>query len=196
MDNSRINIAVIEPSQIICEGLSNILMKLKKSFYIYRFNDLEEFKISASKETFNVAIVNPSVVQNRLPDFAKLKNNQPGILWIALVYSFFDEEILQKFDDMLSVTASLEQITNKIVQINPPSDKSPHDDLSEREIEVLTQMVKGFANKEIADTLNISIHTVISHRKNITEKTGIKSLSGLTIYAITKKIIPLDYTSV
>ena len=196
MDNSRINIAVIEPSQIICEGLSNILMKLKKSFYIYRFNDLEEFKISASKETFNVAIVNPSVVQNRLPDFAKLKNNQPGILWIALVYSFFDEEILQKFDDMLSVTASLEQITNKIVQINPPSDKSPHDDLSEREIEVLTQMVKGFANKEIADMLNISVHTVISHRKNITEKTGIKSLSGLTIYAITKKIIPLDYTSV
>ena len=196
MDNSRINIAVIEPSQIICEGLSNILMKLKKSFYIYRFNDLEEFKISASKETFNVAIVNPSVVQNRLPDFAKLKNNQHGILWIALVYSFFDEEILQKFDDMLSVTASLEQITNKIVQINPPSDKSPHDDLSEREIEVLTQMVKGFANKEIADTLNISIHTVISHRKNITEKTGIKSLSGLTIYAITKKIIPLEYNSI
>jgi DNA-binding CsgD family transcriptional regulator len=43
--------------------------------------------------------------------------------------------------------------------------------------------------------LNISIHTVISHRKNITEKTGIKSLSGLTIYAITKKIIPLDYLS-
>jgi DNA-binding CsgD family transcriptional regulator len=196
MNNSRINIAVIEPSQIICEGLSNILMKLKKSFYIYRFNDLEEFKISASKETFNVAIVNPSVVQNRLPDFAKLKNNQPGILWIALFYSFFDEEILQKFDDMLSITASLEQITNKIVQINPPSDKSPHDDLSEREIEVLTQMVKGFANKEIADTMNISIHTVISHRKNITEKTGIKSLSGLTIYAITKKIIPLDYTTV
>jgi len=196
MDKSRINIAVIEPSQIICEGLSNILMKLKKSFYIYRFNDLEEFKNSASKETFNVAIVNPSVVQNRLTDFTKLKNNQPGILWIALVYSFFDEEILQKFDDTLSVTASVEQITNKIVQINPASDKSTHDDLSEREIEVLTQMVKGFANKEIADTLNISIHTVISHRKNITEKTGIKSLSGLTIYAITKKIIPLEYNSI
>lgn len=196
MDKNRINIAVIEPSQIICEGLSNVLMKLKKSFYIYRFNDLDEFKNSASKETFNVAIVNPSAIQNRLPDFTKLKNNQPGILWIALVYSFFDEEILQKFDDSLSVTASIEQITNKIVQINPSSDKNTHDDLSDREIEVLTQMVKGFANKEIADTLNISIHTVISHRKNITEKTGIKSLPGLTIYAITKKIIPLEYNSI
>jgi len=195
MDKNRINIAVIEPSQIICEGLSNILMKFKKSFYIYRFSDLEEFKISASKETFNIVIVNPSVIQNKLSDFIKLKNNQSGLLWIALVYSLFDEEVLQKFDDTLLVTASLEQISNKIVQINPASEKSPHDDLSEREIEVLTQMVKGFANKEIADTLNISIHTVISHRKNITEKTGIKSLSGLTIYAITKKIIPLDYNS-
>lgn len=195
MVNSRINIAVIEPSQIIFEGLSNILMKFKKDFYIYRFNDLEEFKTSASKEIFNVAVVNPSIIQNRMIDFIKLKNSQSGVVWIALVYSFYDEEILQKFDDTLSVTATVEQITNKIMQINQATDKSMHDDLSEREIEVLTQMVKGFANKEIADMLNISIHTVISHRKNITEKTGIKSLSGLTIYAITKKIIPLDYLS-
>jgi DNA-binding CsgD family transcriptional regulator len=171
-------------------------MKFKKNFYIYRFNDLEEFKISASKENFNVAIVNPSIVQNRLSDFLKLKNIQPHILWIGLVYSFYNEELIQKFDDTLSVTATLEQITHKIGQINPAFEKSQHDDLTDREIEVLKQMVKGFANKEIADTLNISIHTVISHRKNITEKTGIKSLSGLTIYAITKKIIPLDYLSV
>ena len=57
-------------------------------------------------------------------------------------------------------------------------------------------MVAGHSNKEIADKLNISIHTVISHRKNITEKTGIKSLSGLTIFAISKKIIPLENISV
>lgn len=195
MGNSRINIAVIEPSQIIFEGLSNILMKFKKDFYVYRFNDLDEFRISASKEIFNVAVVNPSVIQNRLPDFVKLKNTQPLVFWIALVYSYFDEDLLQKFDDTLSVTAPVEQITGKIMQINQVGDKSTHDDLSDREIEVLTQMVKGMANKEIADILNISIHTVISHRKNITEKTGIKSLSGLTIYAITKKIIPLDYLS-
>ena len=193
MVNSRINIAVIEPSQIIFEGLSYILMKFRRNIYLYRFNDLEELKNSLSNESFNLAIVNPAAVQNRLPDFIKLKNLQPGILWIALVYSFYDEEILQKFDDSISVTASPEQITNKIMQINQASEKNAQDDLSEREIEVLTQMVKGFANKEIADNLNISVHTVISHRKNITEKTGIKSLSGLTIYAISRKIIPLDF---
>jgi len=194
MENSRINIAVIEPSQIIYEGLSNILMKFKKNFYLYRFNDLEELKNSVSKESFTVALINPTAIQNRLADILKLTSNHPRLLSTALVYSFFDNELRQKFDDTLSVTASLEQIRHKLGQISTASEKNQHDDLSDREIEVLTQMVKGLANKEIADTLNISIHTVISHRKNITEKTGIKSLSGLTIYAITKKIIPLDNT--
>lgn len=196
MDKSRINIAIIEPSHIVFEGITNVLMKFKKDFYLYRFSDLEELKHSTSKESFNVAIINPSAIQNRLNDFIKLKNSCPGILWIALVYSFFDDDLLQKFDDSLSVNASLDQIFNKIGQHNPGSDKIQQEDLSDRELEVLIQLVKGLANKEIADKLNISIHTVISHRKNITDKTGIKSLSGLTIYAITKKIVPLDYNSV
>ncbi len=196
MDKNRINIAIIEPSQIIFEGISNVIMKFKQNCYLYRFNDLEELKHSSTKESFNVAIINPLAIQNRLADFVKLKTLQSGVVWIALVYSFFDDDLLQKFDDSLSVTASIDQIFNKIVQINSPADKNQKEDLSDRETEVLMQMVKGLSNKEIADKLNISIHTVISHRKNITDKTGIKSLSGLTIYAITKKIIPLDYSSI
>lgn len=195
MDKTRINIAVIEPSHIIFEGISNVLMKFKKNFYLYRFSDLEELKNSILKESFNVALINPSLIQNRLSDFVKLRNSQPNVLWIAIIYSFFDEEFLLKFDDTISVTATTEQIFQKIGQINTSAEKNQQEDLSEREIEVLTQMVKGLSNKEMADKLNISIHTVISHRKNITDKTGIKSLSGLTIYAITKKIIPLDYNS-
>jgi len=62
-------------------------------------------------------------------------------------------------------------------------------ELTRREIEVLQLLTKGYANKEIADQLFVSTHTVISHRKNISEKTGIKSASGLTMYAILKKII-------
>lgn len=57
-------------------------------------------------------------------------------------------------------------------------------DLSPREIEVLVLLTKGLINKEIADKLSISLTTVISHRKNITEKLGIKSVSGLAIYAV------------
>ena len=65
-------------------------------------------------------------------------------------------------------------------------------DLSAREIEVLVLITKGLINKEIADKLNISLTTVITHRKNIVEKLGIKSVSGLTIYAVMHGYIDAD----
>ena len=52
--------------------------------------------------------------------------------------------------------------------------------------------MRGMANKEIAEELNISITTVISHRKNIMEKLNIKSVSGLTIYAVMNGYIEAD----
>ena len=56
--------------------------------------------------------------------------------------------------------------------------------LSDREIEVMSLIVQGYINKEIADRLNIGLATVITHRKNIMDKLGMKSVSALTIYAI------------
>ena len=56
--------------------------------------------------------------------------------------------------------------------------------LSSREVEVLSLVAQGMINKEIAEKLNISITTVISHRKNIQDKLGVKSVSALTIYAV------------
>ena len=61
--------------------------------------------------------------------------------------------------------------------------------LSDREIEVLKAVALGFSNKEIADQLCISINTVITHRKNITSKLGIKTISGLTVYALLNHLI-------
>ena len=65
-------------------------------------------------------------------------------------------------------------------------------ELSPREIEVLSLIAKGKTNKEIATKLNISQTTVITHRKNIIEKLGIKSISGLTIYAVMNGYVEAD----
>ncbi len=64
--------------------------------------------------------------------------------------------------------------------------------LSPREVEVLRLVASGLINKEIADKLNISLTTVISHRKNIVEKLGIKTVSGLTIYAVMHGYVEAD----
>lgn len=63
--------------------------------------------------------------------------------------------------------------------------------LTNRETEILRLIVKGYLNKEIADKLNISHNTVLTHRKNIIAKTGIKTVSGLTFYCIRKGLISM-----
>ena len=65
-------------------------------------------------------------------------------------------------------------------------------ELSDRERDVLVEVVKGHSNKEIADILCISVHTVITHRKNIAAKLDIHSTAGLTVYAILNKLVDIE----
>jgi DNA-binding NarL/FixJ family response regulator len=64
--------------------------------------------------------------------------------------------------------------------------------LSDREIEVMSLIVQGYINKEIADKLNIGLATVVTHRKNIMDKLGMKSVSALTIYAVTHGYVDIN----
>lgn len=77
----------------------------------------------------------------------------------------------------------------------PPKEGiAPHSEseLTQRELEVLKLVALGHSNKEVAAKLFISAHTVITHRKNISEKLGIRSASGLTVYAIINHLIDTD----
>lgn len=75
---------------------------------------------------------------------------------------------------------------------DPRTGEDSSEELSDREKEVLVLVAKGLLNKEIADRLNISINTVITHRKNITHKIGIKTAPGLTVYAILGGLIDIE----
>ena len=79
---------------------------------------------------------------------------------------------------------------HKAVSASDP--QSERDELSDREIEILVSVAQGLLNKEIADRHNISINTVITHRKNITRKTGIKTVAGLTVYAILNGYVDIN----
>jgi DNA-binding NarL/FixJ family response regulator len=80
---------------------------------------------------------------------------------------------------------ALEQHAHGRGQHLPPMPKALQQKiLSDREIEVMSLIVQGYINKEIADKLHISLSTVITHRKNIMDKLGLKSVSALTIYAV------------
>jgi len=194
MNKCRINIAIMEPSDIIYEGLSNLLLRYESHYFLYRLGSLEEFYQHSQKEDFDIAIINPLALINKMNDFIKLKKTSYRTIWIALLYTYVESAIVSKFDDTIGINDSENVITHILKQTAQKChcEEKPQEELSERELEVLVQLLKGYSNKEIADRLHISIHTVVSHRKNIAEKTGIKSLPGLTIYAISKNIIPLS----
>lgn len=195
MKKTRINIAVIESSEIIFEGLSNILHRYDKQFNLYRAYNLDELNNLMIRVNIDIAIINPSFIQNKQQEFIKLRKRNPELFRIALVYTLFDSSLLNEFDESIHITDSPDVMLGKISRSGEERRNKSHDQLTRRETDVLVQLVKGLSNKEIADALNISIHTVISHRKNIIEKTGIKSLPGLTIYALSNNIIPLDQLS-
>jgi len=193
MDKCRINIVFTEPSDIVFEGISNLLLKSESHYYIFRVKDLDELTQFCIRENPDIVIINPVAIQNRISDFIKLKKSFSHVSWIGLIYSFFDDVLINRFTSIINITDTAEIIAEKISSTLEKcnSNSQEQDELSERETDVLVLLVKGLSNKEIADKLNISVHTVITHRKNIIEKTGIKSLPGLTIYAISKKITPL-----
>jgi len=78
-----------------------------------------------------------------------------------------------------------------LVQKSEPR-KADDSNLSDREKEILVCVAQGMLNKEIADKFNLSIYTVVTHRKNITKKTGIKTVAGLTVYALLNGLIDIN----
>lgn len=104
-----------------------------------------------------------------------------------------DNDTGKHIDSWLHIDAStdsdhiVEQITSILKLIRRNSMERM--ELSARETDVLRLVAQGMTNKEIADNLNISINTVLSHRKNISAKLGIKSVSGLCVYAMMNGII-------
>lgn len=145
-------------------------------------------------DNISIVIVNPAF--GGYFDVAKFKVETSGTSkMIALVSSFVDKSTLNKYDETLSVYDDQKTIYEKINSLlSQPKKRSQEDDemLSAREKEIIVYVVKGMTNKEIADNLFISIHTVITHRRNIAKKLQIHSTAGLTIYAIVNNLIEIS----
>jgi len=95
-------------------------------------------------------------------------------------------------EDRDSIIKKIQILLNALEQ---PGSESPATTLSPREITIVRMVSMGLTNRQIADRLFLSAHTVMTHRKNISSKLGIKSVSGLTIYAIVNNIITMEEVS-
>jgi len=189
------NVYIIEPSDIVYEGLSNIILKNSNHLNIFRLENLDELNLINQNDEINIICLNPNYCFGNLKNFLNIKKNFSNYLWVAIIYNIFKEEILQQFDSTINILDPIEKIIytfNKLISNMPNESQEEVNQLSEREKEILKEMVKGLSNKDISEKLNISIHTVVTHSKNISRKTGIRSRSALAIYALTNKIISLE----
>lgn len=98
------------------------------------------------------------------------------------------------YDGTLPVTDDMAGIASRLSEIMTPPDTvtDEKDALTSREKDIIIQVVKGLTNKEIADKLFLSVHTVMTHRRNIARKLEIHSATGLTIYAIVNGLVDLS----
>ncbi len=188
-----VRILLAEPSYLVRKGLSTILSELKTITHIEEIANADDLKESLLSLLPNLIIINTTITNS--PEIDQiLKKHAPDAI---IVYIFntplpddSNEKTLSVFDSKSTLLNKLRNQVKNVQQSVIQQENS--EDLSEREKEVLTKVALGRTNKEVANELYISTHTVISHRKNITRKLGIKTVSGLTVYAILNQLIKLE----
>ncbi len=184
-------INIVSSSFILAEGLKSAIRQLTSNHLIFSFygwlDFLSEYDASEINQVLFIEI-------KTLPKKERLKsltNIVSQNTTIILLHS--NDSEVENFNDFFSIPVSVskEDLSKKLNQIlsNTKSNITENNVLSEREITILKEVALGLTNKEISDRLCISMHTVITHRKNITAKLGIKTISGLTVYAILNNII-------
>lgn len=185
-------IAIVAPNTLTSLGLQNLLEEIIPMATIRVFRSFAELMDDTPDMYAHYFIASQIYFEHtafflpRKPKTIVLAggDNQPQLSGVPTLNIYQDEKSLIK--DILRLHCYGHQQGH--VAANTPDNH----DLSAREIEVLALITKGLINKEIADKLNISLTTVITHRKNIVEKLGIKSVSGLTIYAVMHGYVDAD----
>lgn len=183
-------IAIILPDTLQSIGLQNILTDYFPPAEVHCFPTFDAF-VPASNDTFDFYFTNTDIMVLNTDFFLPRKSktmvliNGPegsgGLSVTNHITLYAPQEIIFE---------QIHQMLENDNGNNPTGENNK--ELSSRETDVLQLIVKGITNKEIADKLNISLNTVLSHRKNITAKLGIKTVSGLTFYAIMNGIISGD----
>lgn len=185
------SVLIVEPSEIICEGLRSLLQQTDAYNVLAPMSDASALVERLPVVRPDLLIINPTLLSAPAQQLASIAAARPGMPVVALVYQYIEPSRLAPFAHSIDIRALRSTIVQTLQQAietdempSPPSDTPESYELSDREIDVLVLVARGLSSKEIAEHLHISVHTVSTHRKNITHKTGIRSVAGLAVYAM------------
>ncbi|MCD7902007.1 MAG: LuxR C-terminal-related transcriptional regulator [Bacteroides sp.] len=183
-------IAIITPDTLSAIGLKTLLLKINPECIVRTFSNFGVF-MDDTPDMYTWYFVSSQAYVLYNTFFLSRKEKT-----VILLHGL-GRTVLPAGNNILNIFLPEERMKTELAKFleedKPLSAPAEEDkDLSAREIEVLVLVSQGYINKEIAEKLNISLTTVITHRKNITEKLGIKSVSGLTMYAVMNGYIDAD----
>ena len=196
MENRK-KIVFIIPSDIVARGFESVLSGQGDFLVLDNLMDYSKPREARLRILDpDVVIVDPAVFDFRSrKDGRLLISELCGASVLALEGPAVTEDILRQYDGAVSLYDDAAGIVRKIrsaMDSRLPEPSGEGNELSSREKEILVCVAQGMLNKEIADKFSLSIYTVITHRKNITRKTGIKTVAGLTVYAILNNLIDIN----
>ena len=186
--NQRPKIAIVDSNTLASLGLKQLLLNVMPIMMVDTFGSFAELEDSNIDEYFHYFVAMDIVIRNR--QFFIDHKQKTIVLTLSLndstqLTDFHSLYINQPEHELVRALLTLQQHAHGGGRNMPPMPQILQQKiLSDREIEVMSLIVQGYINKEIADQLNIGLSTVITHRKNIMDKLGMKSVSALTIYAV------------
>ncbi|MFZ4399556.1 MAG: response regulator transcription factor [Bacteroidales bacterium] len=186
MLNKDINIIVFNKSEIVLKGFYEIINDFGIEAILIK--NIDNFSDYPTMLGYVLMIVPKHLYEENLSFIVKHFASATLIEYLFINNSDINDYEIHIDDSSTIIHHKIQQV---IITFSNFSQSLETPELTAREIEVLKLIAHGFTNKEIANKLFISTHTVISHRKNITEKSGIKTISGLTIYAVIKQLIEI-----
>lgn len=187
----HISIALMMPSAILASGLTSVIRRLSDVQCSITEIGGENYFEELSKLHPSILIVDP--VNCPLQWDALKSSSSSPVKIIAVLVQQMPKESLKWFDDTISVydtAATIMETVRRNAMTGEDDDRGK--ELSPREKEVIVGIVKGLSNKEIASEMNVSVNTVMTHRRNIAAKLHIHTPAGLTIYAIVSNLVKLE----
>ena len=184
----RPKVAIADPNTLAVLGLKQILQTVMPIMTVDTYGSMSEFMANHPEQYFHYFVAMNLVLENR--PFFTARRRQTIVLTLSLnggtmLSDFHCICINVPEQELVRSLLTLQQHAHAGGKNLPPMPPILQQKvLSDREIEVMSLIVQGFINKEIADRLNIGLSTVVTHRKNIMDKLGMKSVSALTIYAV------------
>ena len=184
----RPKIAIIDPNTLAVLGLKQLLQNVLPIMTVDTFGSFAELEASHTDSYFHYFAAMNVVLENKA--FFTERKRKTIVLTLSLdststLSDFHSLCINVPEQELVRSLLALQQSAHGHGKNMPPMPELLNRKiLSDREIEVMSLIVQGYINKEIAEKLNIGLATVITHRKNIMDKLGMKSVSALTIYAV------------